>query len=476
MTTGFNLWDVEVWVGLLGFAALLAVMLLANVIRRTVKLINKMMIPSPVLGGFMLLLILWGLRTIAGDELIPSSFFEILTYHGFGLGFAAISLKAFNKAQDKNRQRDFFNTSLLTVSTYIIQGVVGLALSIGLFYIIGSFAVSGMLMPIGYGQGPGQAFNWGTIYQNEWGFEHGASFGLSIAAVSYLAASIGGVYYLSKLRRKRNPKVLTKFFEEESEHEVADISPRGEVPLADSLDKLTIQFALVFLAYSIGFSMISLFSWLCELSGAAILVETVKPLLWGFNFVFAAVSAILLRTLLSKLKNKSIIKQTYTNNILLDRVAGVLFDMMVVAAIAAISIASFREPGILIPLAVLCTVVGFVSYFYIHYVATRLFPSYPEEAFLACFGMLVGMASTGVILLREIDARFETPACLNLIYHAPYSVMMGFPILLLMGFAPQSGWMFPTLAILTVMFVVFFVWIRFTIKRVQREHNKIQSK
>lgn len=470
MTTGFNLWDFQVWVGLLAFAALLGVMLLANIIRRTIAPVRKAMVPSPVLGGFLLLFILWGLRAASGQELIPSSFFEILTYHGFGLGFAAISLKTLEKVQDPRRKRDVFRTSMLTVSTYIIQGVVGLALSIGLFYIIGSFAVSGMLMPMGYGQGPGQAFNWGTIYQNEWGFEHGASFGLSIAAVSYLAASIGGIYYLSKLRRKGNPKVLIKFSEEKQEHVVADIAKPGEVPLADSLDKLTIQFALVFVSYSIGFSMISLFSWLCELSGAAILIETVKPLLWGFNFVFAAVSAILIRKLLGGLKDKGIIKQTYTNNILLDRVAGVLFDMMVVAAIAAISIASFREPSILIPLVVLCTVVAFVSYFYIHYVATRLFPTYPEEAFLACFGMLVGMASTGVILVREIDPRFETPACKNLIYHAPYSVMMGFPILLLMGFAPQPGWMFPTLGILTVMFILFFIWIRMSIKKVQREH------
>jgi len=425
MTTGFNLWDAQVWVGLLAFAVLLAAILLANVIRRTIKPIRKAMVPSPVLGGFLLLFILWILRTIFGSELIPTSFFEILTYHGFGLGFAAISLKAVEKAQSKRMQRDVFNTSLLTVSTYILQGVVGLAISIGLFYLIGSFAVSGMLMPMGYGQGPGQAFNWGTIYQNEWGFEHGASFGLSIAAVSYLAASIGGIAYLSKLRRQKNPKVLAKFAEEDQEHESADIAPPGEIPLADSIDKLTVQFGLVFLAYSIGFAIISLLSWLCEISGVAILNETVRPLLWGFNFVFAAIAAILLRKVLTDLKNKGVIKKTYTNDILLDRVAGVLFDLMVVAAIAAISIASFQEPTILIPLIVMCTVVGFISYYYIHYIAHRLFPSYPEEAFLACFGMLVGMASTGVILLREIDSRFKTPACKNLIYHAPYSVMIG---------------------------------------------------
>jgi ESS family glutamate:Na+ symporter len=157
---------------------------------------------------------------------------------------------------------------------------------------------------------------------------------------------------------------------------------------------------------------------------------------------------------------------------MLDRVSGVMFDIMVVAAIAAITLASFQEPTILIPLIVMCVVAGFATYFYVHYITTRLFPKYPEESFLAFFGMLVGMASTGVILLREIDPRFETPACKNLIYQALYAVLLGFPLLLLMGFAPQPGWTFPTLGILVVMFIVFFIWIRLLIKKIQREYKE----
>jgi len=472
MTTGFNLWDADVWVGLLGFAAILASVLLANLLRRVVKPLRRSLVPSPVLGGFLLLFILWGLRSIAGDDLIPSSFFEIITYHGLGLGFAGISLKIVEKVKDRRAQRDVFNSALVTVSTYLLQGVIGLALSIALFYLIGSYMAAGMLMPMGYGQGPGQAFNWGTIYQNQWEFDHGASFGLSIAAVSYLAASIGGIFYLSKLRRKKHPKILAKLDDGKTPaaHEVADIAMPGEIPLADSVDKLTVQFGLVFLAYTIGYGMIALLSWLCEASGIALLVETVKPLLWGFNFIFASISAIFLKKILSGLKEEGLIKKTYTNNIMLDRVSGVMFDMMVVAAIAAITLASFQEPTILIPLVVLCVAAGFATYFYVHYITTRLFPRYPEESFLALFGMLVGMASTGVILLREIDPRFETPACKNLIYQALYAVLLGFPLLLLMGFAPQPGWAFPTLGIMTAMFVGFFIWIRFTIKKVSNEY------
>ena len=40
-----------------------------------------------------------------------------------------------------------------------------------------------LLLPMGFGQGPGQAYNWGHNFQ-ELGFEGGVSFGLSVAGVA----------------------------------------------------------------------------------------------------------------------------------------------------------------------------------------------------------------------------------------------------------------------------------------------------
>jgi ESS family glutamate:Na+ symporter len=92
----------------------------------------------------------------------------------------------------------------VVVGSYLLQGIVGLTVTIPLFYLVGSYAAGGILLPMGYGQGPGQALNWGTIYQNYTmypAFANGASFGLTVAAMGFVSASIGGVYYLNKLRR-----------------------------------------------------------------------------------------------------------------------------------------------------------------------------------------------------------------------------------------------------------------------------------
>jgi ESS family glutamate:Na+ symporter len=69
--------------------------------------------------------------------------------------------------------------------------------------------------------------------------------------------------------------------------------------------------------------------------------------------------------------------------------------------------------------------------------------------------MLTGTASTGVILLREKDPKFETQASDNLVYHQPWAIVFGFPMLLLLSFAPQSvGKVWITLAVLAVLFVI----------------------
>lgn len=43
------------------------------------------------------------------------------------------------------------------------------------------------------------------------------------------------------------------------------------------------------------------------------------------------------------------------------------------------------------------------------------------------YGMLTGTASTGIILLREIDKDFKTPAADNLVYQNSPAIVFGFP-------------------------------------------------
>lgn len=252
MTTGMNLWDADVWSFVLTLSLLFAAMIAANILRRLCPFIRKALIPSSVLGGFLLLLAnavaRWGFH----HPLFSTGTLEILTYHGLGLGFAALALRNTEKKTDGRSRTGAFDTGVTVVNGYLLQAVLGLIVTIGLYYAIRSFYASGLLLPMGYGQGPGQAYNWGHNYEMQWGFENGTSFGLAVAAMGFVSASVGGVIYLNWLRRKG---IFQGRLGEDARDNVtlSTFTGDNEVPISESMDKFTIQLALVFLAYALAF-------------------------------------------------------------------------------------------------------------------------------------------------------------------------------------------------------------------------------
>ena len=98
-------------------------------------------------------------------------------------------------------------------------------------------------------------------------------------------------------------------------------------------------------------------------------------------------------------------------------------------------------------------VVGLViTYLYVYFVCRKLFPNYVEQQFLGMYGMLTGTASTGIILLREIDGDFKTPVADNLVYQNFPAMIFGFPILLLATMAPTQPYL--TLGIVVAFMIV----------------------
>lgn len=466
----FSFSDGKVWQVIMTLAVILITLLVSTLLRNSSKVIRKSLLPVPVIGGFLLLIVGSVWKAVVGSPLFSSDALAIITYHGLGLGFTAIALQANEKVKNKRAQRDIFNSALVTTGTYVLQAIIGLAVSFGLSYVIGCFASSGILLPMGYGQGPGQAYNWGRIYEISYGFDDGATFGLTVAAMGFIASSIGGVIYIGMLKRKKSAKVMCRIDGDCNDDELEYKADPKEVPLSDSIDKLTIQFAVVFLAYAITYGVMVVLSRLCVNSGIELLSDTVNNLIWGFNFIFATLGGMLIKSIFNGLEKKKVIKQKYTNNMMLERISGLMFDMMVVAALACIDLSAFKEPRFIIPMTIMCLVGGVLTYLYNKFVCDRLFPEYNDEAFLSLYGMLTGTASTGIILLREIDPHYDTPACRNLIFQPLWTVLMGFPLLLLMGFIPRStSWLLISMGIFVVMFGVFHALIMWQSRRIKNE-------
>jgi ESS family glutamate:Na+ symporter len=228
------------------------------------------------------------------------------------------------------------------------------------------------------------------------------------------------------------------------------VSP-NEIPVSEAVDRLSIQVALIMVVYFITFLLMF---GVENLKIGAFGDDTLKPMIWGFNFLIGSLFAVLLKFVFKRLKTRDLMTRDYPNNYLLNRISGFMFDLMIIAGTAAIEIEVMKH--LVLPLVIITFVGTIVTYFYVRTLAYKMFPSYQEEAFVSLFGMLTGTNSTGMILLREVDPHFETPAASNLIYQSFYAIALGFPLFLLLGLAPRGlNETLITLAIVIVMFIAF---------------------
>ena len=193
----FSSANMALWSPVIQLGTIAALILLANVLRRKILLIRNSLMPTAVLAGFILLL----LRSV-GFEAVTSEFLESVTYHAIALGFIAMALRVSEKAEGESKFLAPKNGALI-VSTYLVQALTGLTISLILAYTImpDLFKASGILLPMAYGQGPGQANNVGSTYE-ALGMFGGRSFGLSLAAAGYLCACVVGVIFLNILSKK----------------------------------------------------------------------------------------------------------------------------------------------------------------------------------------------------------------------------------------------------------------------------------
>ena len=440
-----NFWDYNVWGWILLFGVLLGSLLVGNILKKSIPFLQDSLIPTSVIGGAILLIVAAIYKGITGDVMFDTAIFnhtgtdnlEVITYHALALGFIASSFKTTGGKLTKQRSLEIFNTGVTTVSTYLLQAIFGFAITLVATLVMKNFfAAAGVLLPFGYGQGTGQALNYGTIYETQFGFVGGKSFGLTIAALGFLSASIGGVIHLNVM--KKRGKLVLSNRSDGSLHTDA-IESDSEIPMQESMDKMTVQIALIIVAYIGAYLLMMLLGNL---------LPGMKAVIYGFNFLLGVLSATLIKLVLNFLHDKNIMKKKYTNNFLMTRASNFFFDIMVVAGVAAIRLDILESFwGIILILGVVGAI---ITYIYNRIVAKALFADYAEEQFLAMYGMLTGTASTGIILLREVDGEFKTPVSDNLVYQNFPAIVFGFPMMFLATLAPTKP------ALTMIIFVLFF--------------------
>ena len=422
--------NTSLWNPIIQLGIIAALIILSNILRRKVKFIKNSLMPTAVIAGFVLLII-----KTTGLIYIDPVFLEKATYHALGFGFIALSLKV--------PEKDTSDTPLvgaksgaLIVGTYLVQAVAGLVVTLTLAYNFRPdlFKASGVLLPMAYGQGPGQANNIGTLYEQA-GMAGGKTFGLSLAAAGFLCACIMGVVYINILNRKKKLVRVKDKRNISGSVTVDTYQHENEIPIAESIDKFSIQVALVGMVYLMTFLLTLGIESLAGLVSEG-LKNTVASFVWGFNFILGSLVAIVVRNCITGLRKTKLMTRQYQNNYLLSRISGLAFDLMIITGIASINIDDLK--GYWVPFILLAVIGGVVTFLYLKILCGKIYPNYKYEAFLGMFGMLTGTISSGVLLLREIDPEFETPASNQLVVGSSFGIAFGFPVLLLVKYAANG--------------------------------------
>ncbi len=466
---GFTSENTALWHPILQLGLLAVILVLANLLQRKVPFVRKLLLPTSVLGGFLALL-LRGLGLITVD----TDFMESVTYHTIALGFIALGLRMPRHSENPAGQRDGLRSGLLIVDSYLMQGALGMLITAVLAATIspGLFKAAGILLPMGYGQGPGQANNVGSTYEAAYGFTGGSSFGLAIATMGFLWACIGGVIYMNILIRKGKLR-LGKLSEKQIT--VGNFQDEGEIPMSEPVDRLTMQGALVLLVYLATYGVsLGVTAGLSAIPALGGMADNLNALLWGFNFIIGSLLALALRNVFSGLRKAGVMKRQYTNNYLLNRISGMIFDVMIIAGVSSINIDDLR--GLWAPFLLMTTLGGIVTLFYLRWICKKLYPRYYHEAFFSMYGMLTGTVSTGILLLREIDPNYKTPATSNLVSGSSYGILFGFPMLIFVGLAARSDfWFWLTFGIIVVYGLILLGAMLWIAKRTPADDSPLES-
>ena len=452
-----------VWAFMVQLGLLLLFLMLGNVLRRKIPLFRNCLVPSALLGGAMLLIVNIICKRF-GFVPVDNRLMQVITYHCLAIGFAAMSLKT-EKHTKKTSRVQVVEFGALQGGTYMLQAFVGLGITLLMFLFTrhGEKIVSyicGLILPLGFGQGPGNALSWDINFTNTPAalFAGNGSFGLSLASIGFVVASVFGVLYINIQKKRGNLRVCNA---NPSNEFVDQTNPDGcEIPDNESVDKFTIQVGFVALAYALSFG------FMCILG---VISDFTNSIAWGFNFLWASLSAMLIRSTVKRLRKAKVMNREYINNYQMDRISGFAFDLMIVAGVSAIEINDIKN--YILPIVILSLAGTVITFVYIRQVSKECFKGFEHEFFLMSFGTLTGTASNGMILMKEIDPGLRTPtSSLYILSNFPAMVMIA-PLLLLLGFAGES------LTNALISCAIFFVlWLLYTLFLFRRKIFKKRYK
>jgi ESS family glutamate:Na+ symporter len=399
----------------------IALVALASTLRRSIPALRRFGVPDALVAGFVGLLVgPSGLGWLDFD----SENLKTVVYHGLALIFITVSLQSPAKGPKSGAARSIAFTIPVMIS---FQAILGLGLV--LLWNLASGDPSaihpgmGLLLPLGFSQGPGASMTLGSGWEAH-GFVEGGQLGLIFSTVGFAWCCIMGVGLVSFARARGwvNFAEADKEISASEEAEVAS-STRLEPGSLEPLMSQVVATALVYLAvYAL-------------LSAITPVVPTKHVnTLWAFHFIFGTALAMVARLAAARFFSET---ENPLEDVLLARMSSVIVDLTTACALAAVSLAVVAQW--LAPIIVFTSVCGVMTLVLVLWISKRAFSQLSFHHAIITFGAMTGTATTGMALLRMLDPELRTQAARNFVMGSAGASLLALPMLALIPFA-VVGW------------------------------------
>ena len=425
------------------FVSLCGLLVAGKVVRMRVPVLQRLYLPSSVIGGLIGLAVL----SVAGDRVPREVVDAMRKVPGFliNIVFATLFL---GKALPNVRRIVSLAYPQLVLGQIIAWGQYVVGLGLAGFVLSHWFGVPpcfGNLIEIGFEGGHGTVGGMRESFVAA-GWEEGAALGFTVATAGMVVGIVAGMAMINWAHARGIVAEVVPFAQRRR-HERRGVHLRRFRPsaglqtvMSDSVDSLAWHIAVVGVAIAIGVGVL----WLMKLTGWKVFD--------GFPlFPLCMIGGILLQSAAKWLGQDLLVDHGQ-----MERISGASLDFLVVSAVATISVRVVADNWV--ALAALVVAGTIWSVFAVLWFGPRCFKEAWFERSIADFGQATGVTATGLMLLRTVDPDSRTCAAASFGYkqllHEP---IMGGGIWTALAFTlvVDIGW----LKVFIISVVMLAVWV-----------------
>ena len=429
------------------FVAMSVLLILGKVVRVQLPILQKLYLPSSVIGGVIGLVIINAFPEALPAEVVG----DMRKMPGFLINiiFATLFLGA-----GVPKVKDLAGAVLpqLTLAQIVVWGQYAVGIGICGFLLMPLFGVHpafGNLLELGFEGGHGTVGGMSQAFVSK-GWEDGIALGYTVATVGMICGIAIGMVMINWAYAKGFVSMVRPFAHR-SKAERRGIHERHRRPSAglqtvasDSVDSLAWHIAVVGIAVLIGWG-----------------ISRQIPLEGFPLFPFCMIGGVILQVAARLVKVDLLIDREQ-----IQRVSGAALDYLSLAAVATIQLSVVADNWL--PLTIMMAAGLAWTIFSVLFFSPRMFRDAWFERGIAEFGQATGVTATGLLLLRTVDPENKTRAAAAFagkqLVHEP---AMGIWVAVAFALIFTAGW----LKVFLVSTVMLIVWITVAVCIIRRKNR-----